>query len=51
MSFPWLFPRGIGCFFDDRPFGAGFTFAKWMGRLVFYYDERFAQMSHSLSSR
>merc|ERR1712112_765645 len=20
MAFPWLFPGGVGCFFDDRPF-------------------------------
>ena len=26
---------------DDRPFCEGFTFAKWLGRPVFYYDGRF----------
>ena len=42
MSFPWLFAGGIACFFDDRPYGEEFTFAKWIGRLVFYYDGRFS---------
>ena len=35
MSVPWLFAGGVGCFFDDRPFGEGFTFAEWIARLVF----------------
>ena len=21
VAFPWLFPGGVGCFFDDRPYG------------------------------
>ena len=42
MAFPWLFPGGVGCFFDDRPYGEGFTFAKWLEHLVFYSDGRFS---------
>ena len=42
MSSPLLFPGGTGCFFDDRPFGDGFTSAEWIGRSLRYYDGRFS---------
>ena len=42
MASPWLFPGGVGCFFDDRRYGGGVTIAKWLGRLVFYSDGRFS---------
>ena len=28
--------------FDDRPFGEWFAIAKWLARIVFYYDGRFS---------
>ena len=43
MDSPCLFPVGVGFFFDDRPFGDGFTFAKWIAYLVFYNDGRFIE--------
>ena len=32
MASPWLFPGGVGCFFDDRPPGDGLKFEKWLER-------------------
>ena len=37
-----LFPGGIGCLFDDRPFWGRFNFSKWINNLLFYYDGRFS---------
>ena len=42
IAFHWLFPGGAGCFFDDRPFGEELKFGKWLDRLIYYYDGRFA---------
>ena len=42
VAFPWLFPGGFGCFFDDRPFGDGLKFEKRPDHLIYYYDGRFA---------
>ena len=39
---PWLFSGGFSCFYGDIPFGEGVAFAKWIGRLVFYYAGRFS---------
>ena len=41
MALPWLFPGGVGCFFDDRPFGEGLNCAKWLENLIYYYGGRF----------
>ena len=38
MALPW----GVGCFFDDRPYGESLTFSDWLEHLVYYYDGRFA---------
>ena len=31
----------MGFLFDDRPFGEGLKFAKWIERLIYYYGGRF----------
>ena len=41
MASHWLLPGGVGFFFDDRPFGEGLKFAKWLEHLIYYYDGRF----------
>ena len=47
-----LFPGGVGCFLDDRPFGDGLKFAKWLDHLIYYYDGRFgAEVASRLSPK
>ena len=41
MSSPWIFPGGFGFFFDARPVGEWLKFAKWIDRIIYYYDGRF----------
>ena len=41
MAFPCLFPGGVGCFFEDRPFGEGLKFEKWIWCLIYYYGGKF----------
>ena len=42
MAPPWLYPGGVGRFFDGRPYGEGITFAKWLEHLVLHSGGRFS---------
>ena len=39
---PWLFPGGVGCFSDDRPFGGWLAFGKWIEHHAYYRGGRFS---------
>ena len=38
---PWIFPGGVGFFFDDLPLGEGLESEKWLERLIYFYEGRF----------
>ena len=40
LALRWLFPGGVGCFFDGRPVWGGLTFGKWIANLTDYCDGR-----------